>query len=599
MRKRNLKQSKWMALAVCSTAVMLAVNGCQAHKTSMDGSSQTTVQDSQNSDQGNQTDGDSKNQNSTGTGEQNGADASENSSNESSDTLCLTSIPKYRSEWKDQKQLFNGRVDQMYLMADGHDALKQALKTFNQNQEQELDQIYQDNKEFFDMQTGEDSTPLAYEVSVIPKRADEQIVSLSVEEYDYLGGAHPNSMVTGYNLNPQTGKRYTLQDIAQSYDGIFEYVKKKLKEDYSPDMFFDGYEDTVKSMFYGDTTAAAGENGADSANGTGTDGAQTDSSVDSDLSDTEMLSWTIDQNGVTITFNNYDLAPYAAGRQVVEIPFATEGNLFKPEFLPVSLLSSDSIKDGKTSVTEAKIQPLYEEQEVSVDLDGDGNKETVKISKQTDSQTGTTSLFAETGSASAFLLSNGEETTDDLNNPKCWLIQTKDNRSYLYIETKEANDFRSLHIFDLSTKGITYCGTSDDSFYDSVMTDPDNFILFRRSDMLSTYSIFRHYKIGKDGMPQPLSDDFTVSGTYLADEIVPTLTTKQEVPVWIDGKQEKLPKGTVLKLKATDDSTYVTAETADGKTCQIRLDTNEEIVYPRTIDGIPEDECFDGLQYAG
>lgn len=237
MRKRNLKQSKWMALAVCSTAVMLAVNGCQAHKTSMDGSSQTTVQDSQSSDQGNQTDGDSKNQNSTGTGEQNGADASKNSSNESSDTLCLTSIPKYRSEWKDQKQLFNGRVDQMYLMADGHEALKQALKTFNQNQEQELDQIYQDNKEFFDMQTGEDSTPLAYEVSVIPKRADEQIVSLSVEEYDYLGGAHPNSMVTGYNLNPQTGKRYTLQDIAQNYDGIFEYVKKKLKEDYSPDMF--------------------------------------------------------------------------------------------------------------------------------------------------------------------------------------------------------------------------------------------------------------------------------------------------------------------------------------------------------------------------
>ena len=52
-------------------------------------------------------------------------------------------------------------------------------------------------------------------------------------------------------------------------------------------------------------------------------------------------------------------------------------------------------------------------------------------------------------------------------------------------------------------------------------------------------------------------------------------------------------------MKATDDSTYVTAETADGKTCQIRLDTNEENVYPRTIDGIPEDECFDGLQYAG
>ena len=587
--RKVMKKRKWMALAVCSTAVMFAVTGCQTQKSSTDDVSQTTVQADENSNHENQSDGNS-NAGNANSGKQDSTDTANNSSSQSSETLCLTSVPKYQSEWKDQKQLFNGHVDQMYLMADGHEALKQALKTFNQNQEQELDQIYQDNKEFFDMQTGEDSTPLAYEVSVIPKRSDEQIVSLSVEEYDYLGGAHPNSMITGYNLNPQTGKRYTLQDIAQDYDGIFDYVQKKLKEDYAPDMFFDGYEDTVKSMFYGD---ADGANGAD-----GVQNAQpTDSSAD--FSDTEMLSWTMDKNGVTIVFNNYDLAPYAAGRQIVEIPFAEEGNLFKKEFIPESATTNgNTTKDTKTSVGEAKIQPLYVEQEVAVDLDGDGNKETVKLSTQTDSQTGAISLFAETGSASAFLLSDGDGM-DDLGDFGCWLIQTGDNRTYLYVETKEANDFRSLHIFDLSTKGITYCGVSDDSFYGSVMTNPDDFILFRRSDMLSTYSVFRHYAIGEDGMPKPLSDDFTVSGIYLDEELTPTLTTKQEVSVWVDNKQEKLSKGTVLKLKATDDSTYVTAETADGKTCQIRLDANGEDVYPRTIDGIPENECFDGIQYAG
>lgn len=568
--KTGTRKKTWMAVAVLSAAAMTAVSGCQSLP-----SATTSVQTSTaDTGQGENASGEESSINipdaSNSTKEVQSAQTSSGNTDQEQKTLCFTSMPKYRSEWKEEKQLFNGCVDQLYLMADGHEALKEALKTFNQNQEQQLEEIYQDNKEFFGTGPLEDGATFSYLVSVIPKRADEQIVSLSVEEYDYLGGAHPNSMVTSYNLNPQTGKPYALQDLAQDYDGIFEYVRKKLKEDYSPDMFFDGYEDTVKSMFYG-----SGKNRSDS----------------SGLSDSETLSWTVDENGVTIVFNNYDLAPYAAGRQVVEIPFREEGSLFKKEFLP----------DTSAGLGAAgSVQPLYNQQEVSIDLNGDGKKETtLKVSATTDSETGQTSFFAETAGASAFLFSEAEDLTDDSGNMGCWLIQTGDNRTYLYIETKEENDFRSIHVFDLGTKGITSCGVSEDSFYGSVMTNPDDFILFRRSDILSTYSIFRHYRIGEDGMPQPLSGDFTVSGTYVGEEPVPTLTTKREVPVWVDGKQERLPKGTVLKLKKTDDSTYVEAEKADGKTCQIRFDQTGEASSPRTIDGISEGDCFDGIQYAG
>ncbi len=575
MNDRNDTRKKtWMAVAILSAAAMAAVSGCQSRSSTT--SSQTSVADA------------SQEESSGDAGSisiANGSDSSKETENsqrpsENTDqkTLCFTSVPKYRSEWKEERQLFNGYVDQLYLMADGHEALKEALKTFNQNQEQQLEEMYQDNKEFLNSDQFEDSALFSYQVSVIPKRADEQIVSLSVEEYDYLGGAHPNSMVTSYNLNPQTGKTYTLKDLAQDYDGIFEYVKKKLKEDYSPDMFFEGYEDTVKSMFYGNTETAK-----DTADSLG-------------LSDDEMLSWTVDKNGVTIVFNNYDLAPYAAGRQVVEIPFNEEGALFKKEFIPGT---SDASSNAADATAFGSVQPLYNDQEVSIDLNGDGEKETLTVSATTDFETGQTSFFAETAGASAFLFSETEELTSDSGDIGCWLIQTSDHRSYLYIETKEENDFRNIHVFDLSKKGITYCGVSEDSFYGSVMTNPDDFILFRRSDMLSTYSIFRHYRIGEDGMPQPLSDDFTVSGTYLEEEMVPTLTTKREVPVWIDGKQEMLPEGTALKLKKTDDSTYVEAEKKDGQICQIRIDQAEEDVYPRTIDGISVEDCFDGMQYAG
>ena len=60
--------------------------------------------------------------------------------------------------------------------------------------------------------------------------------------------------------------------------------------------------------------------------------------------------------------------------------------------------------------------------------------------------------------------------------------------------------------------------------------------------------------------------------------------------------QETLPAGTKFYLRRTDSGTFVEMELEDGRRCDILL---EEDGYFSKINGIKEEECFDGLRYAG
>ena len=122
------------------------------------------------------------------------------------------------------------------------------------------------------------------EVSVTALRTDETVLSLQQTEYSWLGGAHPNTYYKGICFDTKTGKELSLQDIAADYDGVYDSVCQKLKEENDPDMFFEGYEDTVKAMFYGKDP------------------------------DYGSVQWFLMNDRVVILFNQYDIAPYAAGQ---------------------------------------------------------------------------------------------------------------------------------------------------------------------------------------------------------------------------------------------------------------------------------------------
>lgn len=154
--------------------------------------------------------------------------------------------------------------------------------------------------------TEDNSMRYSLESTVIVKRADDKILSYVRQNYSYTGGAHPSTMYTGNNYDPETGKILKLQDVVTDYDGLYQAVLDalvKVNESQDDSVFFDEYKDTVKSMFYG----------ADS------DGAT--SSEDYGL--TDMLNWVLTDDGLYIIFNQYDIAPYAVGQFIAEIPFGT------------------------------------------------------------------------------------------------------------------------------------------------------------------------------------------------------------------------------------------------------------------------------------
>ncbi|MDO4293799.1 MAG: DUF3298 and DUF4163 domain-containing protein [Eubacteriales bacterium] len=208
-------------------------------------------------------------------------------------------------------------VDSIRIADSGYDTLQAALNQDSREQAQltadEAGSLIADPYMEETAETGETAvqdTPLyALSSTVVMKRADDRIFSYLRSSYSYTGGAHPNTYLSGYTFDTASGNQLRLTDIAADYDGLYEYVCSML-ETYArnPDYpFFDGYEDTVREVFYGASAS-------DDAENTNPDAAT--------------VQWFMDDTGVTILFNAYDLGPYAMGAVAVPVPFAQQSALF-------------------------------------------------------------------------------------------------------------------------------------------------------------------------------------------------------------------------------------------------------------------------------
>ena len=76
------------------------------------------------------------------------------------------------------------------------------------------------------------------------------------------------------------------------------------------------------------------------------------------------------------------------------------------------------------------------------------------------------------------------------------------------------------------------------------------------------------------------------------------LTTRIQVEAAIlpEETREWIPAGTQLSFLRTDCQSYVDMGTEDGREYRIFVDVSQ---WPATVNGIPTDECFDGMLYTG
>ena len=290
---------------------------------------------------------------------------------------------------------------------------------------------------------------------------------------------------------------------------------------------------------------------------------------------------------MTIWFNQYDIAPYAAGSVSVESPFAEQGELFQKKY-----------QSTKTSY----VKELQECESVEADVDGDGKKEAVSYEVERDEYGigGAITVTCEDHSFNTASLMEQDYGAGGGYISEGYLIHTEAGKTYLYLQHQSDNDSHYINIFDLTTKTPVYTGFTGSSWSDSPITDPDSFLLWDRLDVLGTYSAYREYHIGPDGMPQTEDELFRLGNANHENPVTLVSVRDLKVSVLNAGlqEQETIPSGTSFQITATDGKSFVEAKMDDGRSCRIPV-VKDADAWEWKINGVSEYECFEMLPYAG
>lgn len=456
---------------------------------------------------------------------------------------------EYISEWEDGQQIIQGSSSKLHILDEGHDAFQAVLDEYGEASWREVQEVYQEYlPEAMERFAG--SGYAGYEISrtIGLERADSRIVSFTDGESSYLGGAHGSYYIYGVNFEPSSGKRLSLNDVAEDYDRVYEYTKEYLVQEYDEMAFFEDYQDTLKDMFYG-----SGEG-------------------------LTVPQWTMDTEKIVLYFSQYVLGPYASGAFTVEIPFVADGQ--------------QMVKKEYASDVKGSVEKIWEWTELPVDVNGDSRILFYTIEKNDINYSSNISI--RWGQQSTELEMYGSFL-------QAYLFQKEDGAAWMYVECLEDNDWHNMYVFDLNQDVPVCVGSTTDYIGEHLASDPEDFVLYTHMDVLGTYTGFRHYRVGENGMPEAIDKAYTIVnydrgwGEY-------AITSKVELPVqmYADGgmrrTQEMLPAKTVFYLRRTDGETFVEMELEDGRRCDILI---EKDGYFSRVNGMGEDECFDGLRYAG
>ncbi len=138
-------------------------------------------------------------------------------------------------------------------------------------------------------------------------RHDETVVSLLAVSSLYSGGSHPNSVQVAYNLDIANQRILQLEDVIEekSATELTRMVREGVDEKFAVidggNGLFADYGDTIAgSMVYGNMTPY----------------------------------WYLNDTGLVVFYNQYELGPYAAGIIKVELPYADLEGILLADYFP-------------------------------------------------------------------------------------------------------------------------------------------------------------------------------------------------------------------------------------------------------------------------
>lgn len=461
-------------------------------------------------------------------------------------------------DWKDQKTLFFSKVAQIKLLDDDHKKLQDVLKALNQSALDDQKSVIDENKEYAEQEyaSNPDMVEYTFDRDILVARSDETVLSMAVMESSYLGGTHSFCATIGRTYDTQTGKELSLKDVVSDYDGIYEYVKTQLEENYDQSMFFEDYQDTLQKMFYDES----GDYGT--------------------------VQWTISQTGLSIYFNQYDLAPYAAGSQQVDISFKAQPQLFQSRYVVEK---------------ESYIKVIRENKSCFADVDGDGKEEEISYSVA-HNEYGFGGAITVTCDGQTFDTTEVDKDASDAYgaygaySSEGYVLHTSDGRTYLYLQHLDDNDYRYVNVFRLDQGMPSYVGYEGMAWYNAQILDPDSFMLYTRLDVLGTYYGMKRYHVDEAGLPASDDEAYVINESSM-------LRSTRDLAVTILEKngsetEATVPSGTGYTIFRTDGASYADAHLNDGRDCRIQIKEGSR-GWGWDIDGVSEEECFEWFPYVG
>lgn len=405
-------------------------------------------------------------------------------------------------------------------------------------------------KDFAGTQT--DPLYLEGESKVFFQRADTKLVSYVEDVFVYSGGVHPDYHYVTTNLNSETGEKLLLTDVMKSVTDLPHLLEEKLNLKYS---YVNFGEQQLATLFQEYAP--------------------------------EDYSWTLDYQGITFWFSPYDIAAYAVGPLSAKIYFEEAPEFFNEEYTKAP------------SGNYAVMLPIRQKFDFDLNPE-DGKKDYVETDTLLD-QYGSYQMLSVT--------KNGQTVVDEINYAYEFALYLArvGNKSYLYSESYSDGDYNLFCTWDLNGEAPMLTEQLSDTeldyeyvdgiydggiFYKQVLQNPDSFRLATHFDILGTRGSVATYQLSNaDGTPQMTDEAYAFTYGHEVKTAIPL-----EAELLPDRKKTTLPAGTRLTPYQTDGKTYVDLKTESGEIVRLAVDTSD---WPRTVNGIPEEECFEELLYAG
>ncbi|MBQ9885546.1 MAG: DUF3298 domain-containing protein [Lachnospiraceae bacterium] len=383
------------------------------------------------------------------------------------------------------------------------------------------------------------------------RRADSNVLSILYEDDSYVGIRRSEHFYSGVTFDSKTGKQLELSDVVTDMSKVPALVKEQLQTFYDADRL--EYAVDIEDYFRDQ--------------------------------DTE-LKWVLDYNGLTFVFGTYEIAPRGAGTFAVTLTFKDNPGLVKDEY---------------TAVPKSYCSELLLGNQFYYDLDDDEVSDVILVEGQRYDEN--PDMYK-----TQTIYGNSVWYEDEVYSYKIDpILVHSENGNYLYVENAFDDDIHQITVYDMNAAYPTRvdaisCSMHDITEEDSdentvqVLTNPKDFILDSKTDLLSTKTGYKYYNVGNNGMP--VSDALWYRfDDYLLFEVLKPL----EVTIVSDKTGDEIgdaqiSDGFKVQYYRTDDKSFADFLLPDGRIGRVPVEVKD---WEKYIYGEKAEEYFDGMSFAG